>query len=296
MFSHCCAALTAAHKGDISIEFARGHFHRVTTGAFRLLESFGRVVTLRPMNHFRSLACFLFAVLPIVTVAGSEAALSGESWWSRVKILADDNMEGRNTGSAGYRKAATYVADEFERLGLKAAGTKSYFQPMPFGVRQIREEQSSLELIRNGQAQALNLGDDANFGLPVDVMEHVDALAVFVGYGLVIPEMGINDLDGLDLKGKIAVFLTGGPKAIPGPVKAHYSHTRQRWQSLRHFGAVGMASIANPKSMDIPWARSTLARLQPAMTLADPKLDDSAGIKISLRINPILCSCKVVTI
>ena len=37
-------------------------------------------------------------------------------------------------------------------------------------------------------------------------------------------------------------------------------------------GAVGTLSIANPKSMDIPWARSTLARLQPAMALADLSL------------------------
>jgi len=140
--------------------------------------------------------------------------------------------------------------------------------------------------VLNGQAEALSLQDDANFALPADVAQRVDAPAVFVGYGLVIPEMGIDDLKGQDLKGRIAVFLTGGPKAIPGPMKAHYSHTRQRWQALRRAGAVGMAAISNPKSMDIPWSRSTLARLQPAMSLADAKLDDAAGMKISLRINP----------
>jgi len=238
------------------------------------------------MSHLRFLAGLLFVSLTTATFATADSTHSGDSWWSRVKILADDNMEGRNTGSAGYERAATYVAGEFKRIGLKSAGTKGYFQPMPFGVRQIREEQSSLELVRNDQVDSLSLGDDANFGLPADFAERVEAPLVFVGYGLVIPEMGINDLNGLDLKGKIAVFLSGGPKAIPGPVKAHYSHTRQRWQSLRRAGAIGMASISNPKSMDIPWSRSTLARLQPAMTLADPKLDDAAGMKLSLRINP----------
>jgi hypothetical protein len=231
------------------------------------------------------LSCCLFVALNLAPAAADETA-AGESWWLRVKILADDNMEGRNTGSEGYRRAAAYVAGEFERLGLKPAGTSGYFQPMKFGVRQIREEQSSLELVRNGHAERLSLADDANFGLPADVADQVDAPAVFVGYGLVIPEMRINDLSGLDLKGKIAVFLTGGPKSIPGPVRAHYSHTRQRWQALRQAGAIGMATIANPKSMDIPWSRATLARLQPAMSLADPKLDDAAGMKISLRINP----------
>ena len=232
------------------------------------------------------LACCVLSTISLTWVNAADAPLSGESWWSRVQILADDNMEGRNTGSAGYERAAAYVAGEFERLGLKPAGTKGYYQPMLFGVRQIRENESSLELIRDGEVQPLSPGDDVNFGLPTDVAEHVEASAVFVGYGLVIPEMGINDLSGLDLKGKIALYLAGGPKAIPGPLKAHYSHTRQRWQAFRQAGAIGMASISNPKSMDIPWARSTLARLQPAMSLADPKLDDSAGMKVSLRVNP----------
>jgi hypothetical protein len=237
------------------------------------------------MSRLCLLSCYLLAALNLARATADETA-AGESWWSWVRILADDNMEGRNTGSEGYRRAAGYVAGEFERFGLKPAGTDGYFQPMKFGARQIREEQSSLELVRDGHADRLSLADDANFGLPADVADSVDAGAVFVGYGLVVPEMGINDLTGLDLKGKIAVYLTGGPKSIPGPMKAHYSHTRQRWQALRHAGAIGVATIANPKSMDIPWSRATLARLQPAMSLADSKLDDAAGMKISLRINP----------
>src|SRR5437667_740452 len=51
-------------------------------------------------------------------------------------------------------------------------------------------------------------------------------------------------------------------------------------------GAIGTMSIANPKSMDIPWARSTLARLQMAMTLADASLDDTPGQQFSASVNP----------
>jgi hypothetical protein len=235
------------------------------------------------MNRFN---LFLGCLLAWSSLAWAGENGTGDSWWSRVQILAADNMEGRNTGSDGYRRAAAYVAGEFEQLGLKAAGTKSYFQPMDFGVRQIVEDQSLLELVRNSHVEHLTLGEDANFSLPADVADQVNAPAVFVGHGLVIPELGINDLSGLDLKGKVVFFLSGGPKTIPGPMKAHYSHTKQRWQAFRKAGAIGMASIANPKSMDIPWSRSTLARLQPEMTLADPKLNDAAGMKLSLRINP----------
>src|SRR5207245_4965784 len=120
-----------------------------------------------------------------------------------------------------------------------------------FGVRQIVEKQSQLELVRDGQPEPLSLSDDANFGLPADFASRVEASAVFAGHGLVIPELGIDDLAGLDLRGKIAVLLSGGPKEIPGPLKAHYSSTKQQWQALRKAGAIGLAMIRNPKSADI---------------------------------------------
>ncbi len=212
--------------------------------------------------------------------------VQGEAWWAHVQTLADDKMEGRNTGSEGYQRAAAYVAGEFERLGLKPAGTRGYFQPVKFRVRQIIETESSLELVKEGTRDRLSFANDANFILPADMAKHIKAPAVFVGHGLVIPELGVDDLAGLNLKGKIAVLISGGPKRIPGPLKAHFSHTKQQWQALRQAGAIGMAVIRNPKSADIPWERSTLARLQPAMSLADSKLDDAAGMEIAIRINP----------
>src|SRR4030095_15807535 len=47
-------------------------------------------------------------------------------WWSHVQALANDGMEGRDTGSEGYRKAASYVARQFEQNGLKPAGEQGY--------------------------------------------------------------------------------------------------------------------------------------------------------------------------
>ena len=237
------------------------------------------------MKYCTAILLTLFGAL--VCARGTpDYTADGDAWWSHVAVLADDKMEGRNTGSAGHRNAAAYVADEFERLGLKPAGPEGFFQPMKFNARQIVEDQSSLELVRDGRSDRLSLADDANFLLPPDMAERVEARAVFVGHGLVIPELKIDDLAGLDLKGRIAVLISGGPTNIPGTLKSHYSHTKQQWGALRKAGAIGMAVIRNPKSTDLPWTRSTLARLQPAMSLAEPSLNDAAGTKISLRINP----------
>jgi len=92
-------------------------------------------------------------------------------------------------------------------------------------------------------------------------------------------------LAGLDLKGKIVVFLAGGPSSIPGPLKAHYSSGGERWKYLKAAGAVGTATIQNPKSMDIPWSRARLSRFMPSMSLADPTLDESQGLRLAVTIN-----------
>src|ERR1041385_6801799 len=99
----------------------------------RSLASFNHFPMLRLMRRLHLLACSVLAAFALNSAKAADAALSGDAWWSRVRILADDNMEGRNTGSAGYERAAAYVAGEFERLGLKPAGTKGYYQRMMFG-------------------------------------------------------------------------------------------------------------------------------------------------------------------
>jgi hypothetical protein len=114
----------------------------------------------------------------------------------------------------------------------------------------------------------------------------VDAPAVFVGYGLRIPERDIDDFAGLDLKGKILVYLSGGPSSVPSALKAHYSSRAERWKAVQKTGAIGLIDIPNPKSMDIPWARATLARLAPTMVLADEKMEETKGMKFGARINP----------
>src|SRR4051812_36797770 len=207
-------------------------------------------------------------------------------WWSHVEVLASDSMEGRNTGSPAHKRAADYVAAQFKKSGLEPAGAGGYIQPVAFKTRRIDEARSSLALIRNGKSEPLRLGEDANISVRVDPAPSVEAPLVFVGYGLNIPERNINDFAGAPLKGAIVVYVSSTPKSLPGPLQAHYGSAAERWKMYKAAGAVGTISIANPKSMDIPWARSTLARLQPAMSLADRSMNDAPGQQIAVTLNP----------
>jgi Peptidase family M28 len=236
------------------------------------------------MCPIRPTAIFALAAAAMLTTSGSAA--DANRWWSHVEALANDGMEGRNTGSPAHKRAADYVAGVFERAGLKPAGTNGFIQPVAFKTLKIDEPHCSLALIASDRAETLMLGEDANISAKSEATGPIDAPLAFVGYGMSVPEMHFDDLAGQELKGKVAVFLNGSPSNIPGPLRAHYQSQAERWAALKRAGAIGQISIANPKSMDIPWARSTLARLQPAMVLADPEFDETSGQQLAVTMNP----------
>src|SRR5262245_28874407 len=209
---------------------------------------------------------------------------AGQSWFKHIEFLASDALEGRETGSEGHRRAAKYIASAFKRAGLRpAGGSKGYLQQVKFNSRKIIEGRSSLSIVRNGKEEPLVLGDDASIGMGVESAPRTEASLVFVGYGLTVPEMRYDDLAGLDLRGKVAVLLSGGPSDIPGPLRAHYQNTR--WEFLKRAGVIGVISIQNPIGQDIPWERSKLSRLRPSLSLADPTLEENAGQQLSVTFN-----------
>jgi Zn-dependent M28 family amino/carboxypeptidase len=233
---------------------------------------------MKPLTALASIAILFLA--PLRAADGD-----GTRWWSYVEALANDGMQGRQTGSPEHRKAADYVASQFEGAGLKPSGVDGFLQPVAFDVRRIVESRSSLDLVRNGQAERLTLGEDATIALRTNPADVLAAPLVFAGYGLAVPEHNFSDFAGLDLKGKIIVTIGGAPASIPGNLRAHYSVAAERGKFLEQAGVVGLVTIQNPKTADVPWARSSLARLQESMSLVDPDLVDMKGVRLAVTVN-----------
>src|ERR1700730_8176946 len=99
----------------------------------------------------------------------------GKIWWNYVKVLADDNMEGRETSSAGLRRAEAYIVDQLKQAGLQSAGTDGYYQAAKFQSREIVEKDSSLALVRDGKVEPLVLGEDTFFSTRVDLAPELQA-------------------------------------------------------------------------------------------------------------------------
>ena len=229
-------------------------------------------------------------VAGVIAIAASSllaaGAPDGTRWWSYVEFLASDKLEGRNTGSEGHRKAAEFVAAQFERDGLKPAGTQGYIQPVKFNTKELDESDSSLTLERDGKDRRLELGEDAIIGTRVDPAPSVEAGMYFVGYGLRVPDDKYDDFAGLDTKGKIAVYFAGAPSSMPSALAAHYQSAGERWATLKSAGMIGAIAIPNPRHMDVPWPRIALSRFQVTMQLAAPGMDESAGEQIAIGWNP----------
>ena len=169
----------------------------------------------------------------------------GKIWWSHVQFLADDRLEGRDTGSPGYQKAADYVAQNFRTLGLKPRGTHGYFQPVKFERRRLDASESSVTLIHDGIREPLVLGRDVNLSSNADMPPSVSAPMVFAGYGLSIPGGAARNLA---IKGKIVAYISAnGPSVAPANVQSFYASAGERWSALRAAGAIGIATIANPR-------------------------------------------------
>ncbi len=259
----------------------------------------------------QKVAILLFAA---ASLFAADYAAEGNRWWAHVAFLADDKLEGREVGKDGYRKAVEYVSGEFERMGLKPGGTSAYQQPVKFEWRSLDPAQSSLELTRDGASEALAIGADATIGNRSDPPSSLEAPMAFVGHAFVIPENNIDDLKGVDLHGKIAVYFSGGTvPGVPGNLMSHYQSAGERWAALKRAGAIGIATInaggrggngggnAAPAAGDTPPAGDTPAPAgrgaaaggrggrggftpAPAVALTDPALQDSAGQQVLLTL------------
>jgi Zn-dependent M28 family amino/carboxypeptidase len=232
-------------------------------------------------------ATFLLALLVTISAAAQTTPhFDGQTWWNHIKILADDKLEGRDTGSRGEREAQAYAVEQFKSAGAEPAGTNGFYQPVKFISRQIVEKDCSLALIRDGKREPLILGEDAYISLRVMPAAEVQAPLVFAGYGLKVPEKNYDDFAGLDVRGKIIVIFSGSPSEVPGSLASHYQTAAERWKVLRAAGAIGIVSLMNPASMDIPWSRIVLNRTHPTMELDYPEFNETEGAKLTIAVNP----------
>lgn len=200
-------------------------------------------------------------------VSAALASIRPAAIRAHMGFLSDDLFEGRRTGTRGYDLAAKYVASRFEALGLEPAGTGgSYFQPVPLVRMTLDTERISLALTRDGKETPLAFGEDFLVDHLAETEGEVSAPVVFVGFGVTAPELGYDDYEGVDVRGKIVAILRGGPKSFPHDQRAYYSDRRVQLQIAEKNGAVGALFLSTPEAERImPWAAVQRSAKLPAL-------------------------------
>ena len=148
--------------------------------------------------------------------------------------LSADEMQGRGTLQPGGEKAANYLAERFERIGLKPLGDKNtYLQKIKFKENVFAPE-TSFKL----NDEPLKMGDDYIIQASPD--KTTSGELVFIGYAMVVDAMKRNDLGDLNLQGKIVVMLQGPPAAIS---KNDWEKAKAQRIFVRNLFSKGVAGI-----------------------------------------------------
>lgn len=204
--------------------------------------------------------------------AHAKASAAAQAIEVDVRFLADDKLEGRDTGTRGYDLAAEYVARRYQEIGLHPAGEDgTFFQTVPL-LKAVREKEGARFAIdRNGSVASLEFGGEFLPGLNYNAPAHsLTAPAVFVAQAVHAPELAQDDFAGVDVRGKIAVVFPGAPARFDNDRRAFYSHSAQKLRALAERGAVGVVFVGTPQHEErATWANSSAKWDMPGMRLRD---------------------------
>ena len=196
-----------------------------------------------------------------IDLSPTQAALeqvSGESIRSTMVALSADDMEGREAGTAGFERAAEYLAGRYSAIGLETAGTGSgYMQEIEFFVSSLDVDSPAVSFSGETGELTLTLRDDyvisGSYG---DAEQSVSAPLVFVGHGIIAPEYGHDDFAGVDVAGKILVVMSGAPAHFDTDQRAYYSSGTGKAARAVELGAVGRITVRTPVDQARrPWSR-----------------------------------------
>ncbi len=147
--------------------------------------------------------------------AGGAASITPAELKEWLSYIASDQLEGRQVYTEGLGLAASYIAEHLKEWRIKPAGDDGgYFQEVKvLGVNVKRN--SSVTVTVNGQTKTFKDGEGVTFPANAGGKQTVTGQAEFVGYGLSLPEAGIDDYKGRDVKGKVVLYVGRGPQTMP---------------------------------------------------------------------------------
>lgn len=223
------------------------------------------VVAANGSRRHRSALAVFCAGLALQTVSHGTALaepISEAALHRHIAVLASDEFEGRAPGSKGEELTLDYLQRKFAAAGARPGNGESYLQAVPlvslapaqtpsFVVRGA-EYSATLEHRKDMVAWTKRLVDDVTV---------TDSPLVFAGYGIVAPEYGWNDYEGLDARGKTVVvlvndpgFATGDPALFTGRAMTYYGRWTYKYEEAARQGAEAIIIVHETEPASYGWA------------------------------------------
>lgn len=185
---------------------------------------------------------------------------------SSVRTLSSDLFEGRAPGTAGEDRTIGYLVARFAALGLEPGGPDGQWtQPVPLLHTKLGAAET-LHVSRNGKPTRWSVGKQVYLSTlqPADAVAVANAPLVFVGYGVKAPERGWDDFKGVDLKGKVAVFLVNDPDfeavkgddafgAFGGRTMTYYGRWTYKFEEAARQGAIAALIVHDTPGAGYGW-------------------------------------------
>jgi len=183
-----------------------------------------------------------------------------------IEMLASDAFQGRAPATEGETRTTNYIIEQFRSRGLEPAGVGgSWLQPVALVERTSRSQQVSWTAngrpLQFDQANIALQGREATFHL-------ADAPVIFAGHGVRMPERGIDQLAGADVRGAVVILLFDTPP-VPG-----FPSFADRVRSVTEAGAAAVIAIT---SADLQWNFVTRNYHRPATKLASQVVTPVVG-------------------
>jgi Tol biopolymer transport system component len=159
-----------------------------------------------------------------------------------IRTLSADVMEGRGLNTRGLASAATYIESELRAAKLTPAFGKSYRQKFPVKTGVTLGANNRIEGLKSDEWTPLGFSSPGAFSGKV----------AFVGYGIDAPPMNYRELEGIDLKGKVALMLRYEPQerdegsVFDGRRPSRWSAMRYKAMQARERGALAVIFVTGP--------------------------------------------------
>ena len=189
------------------------------------------------------LVLYIVSISLLISSCGPDPEISREELNDHIAFLSSDSLKGRYPGTPEMEIAAQYIRDAFIEAGLELLGEEG-LQEFEVTTDISRGDNNTMSF----QGQQFEAGNDF-VPYAFTSNDELEAEIVFAGYGFNFNKKGVewNDFDGVDVKGKWVLLLTGDPEIdSANSVFATYSGDREKTLTATDAGAAGVLLVSGP--------------------------------------------------